>query len=128
MVLRLRIELAWKRFVARCQRFRRGWAYSDAWDIDWWLRETLVPMLRHVAENGKTYPMDTTPEAWRQTLLHMADLLRRSCADDILEEKYGLDEIATLSFEEMKEASEIAAKNKNEFFELFSKYFYDLWD
>ena len=28
------ITNAWYDFRSRCQRFKRGWAYEDVWDID----------------------------------------------------------------------------------------------
>ena len=33
-------ELPWK-LRRNWQRFRRGWAYSDVWDIDYWFMEML---------------------------------------------------------------------------------------
>ncbi len=38
-------------FRRNLQRFRRGWAYTDVWDLDSWFIGMLEPMLRHLKEH-----------------------------------------------------------------------------
>ena len=44
----------WRSFISkcrklkwRCQRFIRGWADEDTWDIEGWFIEILLPMLKN---------------------------------------------------------------------------------
>lgn len=40
----------------RCQRFRRGYAWSDVWDMDVWFMNTVKPMLIHLRDHGIGMP------------------------------------------------------------------------
>ena len=38
----------WFNFRQRCQRFLRGYADSDVWDMDHWFIDTLKPMMEQM--------------------------------------------------------------------------------
>ena len=64
-------------------------------------------------------------EGWAKVLTTMAHCL------DMMDEDYVnkfLPAPMQRTLEDYKRASEIMQKHKDQFFELFSKYFYALWD
>ena len=160
----------------RKQRYERGYADIDVWDISEWFIDIVTPMLRqlrnthhgspsylgknYVDENGNMINPDCHEE-WDKILERMIFLLgemkeeTRSVSnpyadeyDKVLEEfqeKYqqkgngdrkfhSLREIPEYKavqhkyIEKEKELEQYSDQCKNEFFELFSKHFWDLWD
>lgn len=120
--IRFRVrELPWK-LRRNLQRFRRGWAYSDVWNINHWLMEILEPMLRHLKEHHFSTPFDYTDEEWEARLGQMADCLHLMDEENVIEEVYGGDAMKS------QEIYETMRENKEKFFEMFSHDFYTLWD
>ena len=110
------------RLLKRRQRFIRGYACDDVWNINTWFIETLEPMLRHLQKNHCGFPGEYTDEEWTTRIGKMADLLHHMDEWNVIKELYDGD------YMKMKEIYETMDKNKNEFFEMFSKDFYALWD
>ena len=133
--LKFKIEMAWDRFRARCQRFMRGYSYGDVWDMDYWFMETVQPMLFHLRDYGIGIPGslvvegENKREAWEAVLTEMIECLNMMNEDYVYEELYGqywYEE--DLGLEDWERVGNVMEKNKTRFFELFSKYFYNLWD
>ena len=126
-----KIKEAWWNFRRRCQRFKRGYAYSDVWDIDQWFMDTIKPMLTHLKEHGCGYPMEFKDrDEWCAILDEMINCLTLMDKDKV-EEFLGFGGIEgwrRMDREDHIHSYETMIKNKNRFFELFNKYFYDLWD
>lgn len=125
-----KIDRLWDNFRVRCQRFKRGWAYGDVWDMDAWFMRTIKPMLIHLKYNGISYPIEFKDRSeWVAVLDEMIDCL------DSMDEDYCLK---SLGFDDYKRTTRdgwdriciatMMEGSKNRFFELFSKYFFDLWD
>ena len=124
----------WYDFRRRCQRFKRGYAYSDVWDIDFWFIRTMRPMLIHLRDYGIGIPNDlylqnaeNEREAWEAVLTEMINCLDMMGEDNVrknLDLWYG----KSLTSEDYRLIRDTMKENKNRFFELFSKYFYNLWD
>lgn len=76
-------ELPWK-LRRNWQRFRRGWAYSDVWDIDYWFMEMLEPMLRHLKEHH-----------YRGSLRRRRNEIQRNLRDDAGEQRKVLRDVFT---------------------------------
>ena len=91
MNLFYRIRFLIRELRRNWQRFRRGWAYSDVWDIDYWFMEMLEPMLRHLKEHHFGTPFDYTDEEWEARLGQMADYLHLMDEENVIEEVYGGD-------------------------------------
>ena len=110
---------------AKFQRFRRGYADKDVWDLDRWFIETVKPMLQQLHDGHMGYPGDMTPELWEETL---RDMIR--CLDymdeSAVEAHLGLENDP--SPQACEEIWSVMTENKDRFFELFSKYFWKLWD
>lgn len=122
----------WYDFRCRCQRFKRGWAYGDVWDLDVWFMHTVKPMLIHLRDHGISIPnelyIDCENERvnWENTLTEMITCLELM-DEDAAREHLDISD-SDYSFESYQKTNDFMEENKNRFFELFSKYFFDLWD
>lgn len=115
----------------KCQRFKRGYASSDVWDMDLWFIDTIKPMLIHLKEHGCSFPMEFDNRyVWCAILDEMVSCLNLMSEDDV-RSFLGFDGIEgwkRMKCEDYDRVCEIMIENRNRFFELFNKYFYDLWD
>lgn len=118
---------------ARIQRFKRGWAYGDVWDMNVWFMRTVKPMLIHLRDYGIGIPNELYIEGdnkrinWKNVLTEMINCLDMMDEDKVYEH-LGLDSYKHMTKEDYKKCYGIMEENKNRFFELFSKYYFDLWD
>ena len=118
---------------ARVQRFKRGYSYGDVWDMDFWFMSTVKPMLIHLRDHGIGIPSDLYMEGyederidWENILTEMIDCLDLMHEDNA--EKYlGITD-NDWSVDDYNKKWALMEEKKNRFFELFSKYFYSLWD
>jgi hypothetical protein len=116
---------------ARIQRFKRGYSYGDVWNMDFWFMRTVKPMLIHLRDHGigipnELYLQDADNERilWENTLTEMIsclDLMDKNNVYDYL----GYSKLGPKDYDKVYQIME---ENKNRFFELFSKYYYNLWD
>ena len=109
----------------RCQRFIRGWADEDTWDIDRWFIKTLSPILKKFKEDNDSHPFKLSEEEWNTILDNMIYYLEGMNEEGAVNQLYG--EGANLTVDDYKEISNHMATSKEKFFELFVQYFYDLW-
>ena len=122
----------WYDFRCRCQRFKRGYAYSDVWDMDVWFMHTVKPMLIHLRDHGIGIPNELYVDGenervnWENTLTEMINCLELM-DENTVREHLGISD-SDYSFESYQKTNDFMEENKNRFFELFSKYFFDLWD
>lgn len=116
-------------FRARCQRFKRGWAYRDVWDMNDWFRCTIRPMLIYLVDNHVGVPMEfeNNPDGWEDVLNEMITCLQFMDEDSVFA-SLGLSDYKHMTAEDYKNVYKIMEEHKNRFFELFSKYYFDLWD
>ena len=138
MRLKPKIQIAWYNFKSRCQRFKRGYSYGDVWDMDCWFIHTVKPMLIHLRDYGIGIPgtlvveCENKREAWEAVLTEMIDCLTLMEEENVYEHLFGENwfelERDDNILEDWKRVCAIMDQNKNRFFELFSKYFYCLWD
>lgn len=123
----------WYDFRRRCQRFKRGYAYSDVWDIDFWFKRTIKPMLVHLRDHGIGIPWELYNHEdeneridWENILTEMIECLDLMDEDNVQEHLGIADD--DHSIESYQKVTELMDANKDRFFELFSKWFYCLWD
>jgi len=113
------------------QRAKRGYSYGDVWDMDTWFVDTIKPMLIHLRKHGCSYPMEFKDrDEWCDVLDEMVCCLE-FMNEDNAECFLGFgdpDSYDHMKLEDYKQIRDIMMENKNRFFELFSKYFYDMWD
>ena len=118
---------------ARLQRFLRGYSYGDIWDMDFWFKRTVKPMLIHLRDYGIGVPNDlylqgaeNEREAWEEVLTEMVECLELMDEDEA--QKYLGIADDDYSYESYKRVSDLMDEKKNRFFELFGKHFFSLWD
>lgn len=56
------IREKWWEFRQRCQRFKRGFAWGDVWDMDAWFISTAKPMLEHLLKKHWGHPCNIENE------------------------------------------------------------------
>lgn len=127
------------KYVEFIQRGKRGYSETDTWNIDSWFLDCIVPMLKELRKNHHGYPSYVKDnETWEGILDEMINCfenMRVNIIDEKSEkewEEYQKDE----NNEELKrkwldkrtEVYNETMKYKDRAFELFSEYFYSLWD
>ena len=125
--LGVRMNGAWRDLRHRFQRFRRGYSDGDVWEMrDWFLRSA-KPMLRQLSRKAFDYPEELGEEAWRGLLEHMAALLEiMDLWDDSAARKAAGVGAEDRSREALERIALEQEKAKDEFFTLYSKWFYHL--
>lgn len=122
---------------ARIQRFKRGYSYGDVWDMYFWFIRTLKPMLIHLRDHGigvpnELYLQDANNERiiWENSLTEMISCLELMDEDNVYKYLGYKDDDwqSRLSPKDYEKVYQVMEESKNRFFELFSKYFYCLWD
>lgn len=139
---RIADNLHWKR-----QRVERGWSDRDAWSLDSHLCRVITGGVRSIRDNSHGYPSDLTPEAWTETLNKIAYGFQCGLAlinmdyvevagKTMIDRETGRihfnvgaseEEVATAREREEAERLRLQAAF-DEGFDLFRKYFFDLWD
>ena len=115
------------------QRANKGYDYVDRTGIDTWFMRTTLAMLKEFRENLMGYPWleemegktaEECEKIWGDIIDRMIYLLTEMNEDTSSICRYNGE--STKKW--MDEAFDYYEKCKNEFFELFSKYFFCLWD
>ena len=93
---------------------------------------TLEPMLIHLRNNHVGIPMEfeNNPDGWEKVLDEMISCLKLMDEENVYE-KLGFgnpDSYQHITKEDYENVYKMMEENKNRFFELFSRYFFDLWD
>jgi hypothetical protein len=108
------------------QRMFRGYSDQDLYNFyDNWI-ERHLKMLKDFKTSTWGYPMNMdTPEQWDEILDQMISHLELMNEDRVIESlKQGMPEDWEPSYNTVWEIME---RHRKDFFELFSKYFYNLW-
>ena len=111
----------------RRERAKRGYATKDLYDMRDWFVRTVRAMLRDIEKKLVSYPDELSEEEWRAMLLRMAHLLDVFDVwdDSIARKELGIEKYDH-SAESEKALCDYREKAKEEFFELFNIWFYDL--
>lgn len=124
-----RICDCWKDLGYRRQRFKRGYASCDVWELRSWFVNTLRPMLEDLRVHHTGCPDELTDEEWEAILGKMIKLLAIMDVwdDSAAKECLGIpDDCFTCETE--KQINDIKQNATEQFFTLFSKWFWDMWD
>ena len=119
------------------QRGRRGWSDQDAWAIDYWLVDNLIPMLKRLKNDSRGTPMsmfrkkDGVDKDGNPT--DRASRLAEQRWDDMLGEIiYGLkcaQALQELSYDYNDEnKTKLLKKRVEKTFTLIGKHLFSLWD
>lgn len=110
----------------RCQRFIRGYADEDIWNIDSWFLESMKKILPEYLKRNNGHPISVNEDEWHEILVTMKGLLYEMDEDELCKQTYNR-ELYEIPSEVAREIIKEAENNKEEFFRLFSKYFNHLW-
>lgn len=133
------------------QRGKRGYSDQDVWSMDWWFFSVVIPMLKQLRDTKQSYPSEfKTPEEWDReldTMIHyFIEATEEGCSEkneyeeqynkrwwDSFDKKgmaYVIDdsELRDKYLQRSYEIDEYREDMKNKGFEMFSKYFWNLWD
>lgn len=118
------IRNKWKVFKYKCQRFKKGYADNDAFDICHWFIDTVKPMLVQFRTEYWICPLNMSLSDWDSILSEMID-----CLDLMNEDNAKVVAGVERYYDEsdFEIVDKIMEENKRRFFELFSKYFYNFW-
>ena len=108
------------------QRMFNEFDSVDVFSMDTKFIQRYQKILKRYKENHWGYPNDMTNEEWEGIIDKMIFHLYYMDEDNVIKELEGVvPEGWTASH---KIVSEVMDKHKDEFFKLFSEYFFDLWD
>ena len=108
------------------QRMFRGYDDTEVFNTDLTFIDRYLKILKDFRKNHCGYPPSITNEQWDDILDEMIKHLTLMNENNIMSElKKGMPD----SFKpDYKTVREIMDRHKDEFFKLFSKWFYNLWD
>lgn len=123
-----------KRFIKdKAFLLKHGYIRSDVWNMDQWFMETMHSMLVYYWDHHACYPItledyeqtaearEANKKAWDNVIQTMIVLLEKMNENsEVYEELRKSNDFSLIA--------ETVIRAKTEFFELFSKHFYDLWD
>lgn len=108
------------------QRIFYGYAECDVWSIDYHLSNIIPNMIRDLRHHHHGHPMDLKDEKWNEILIEIENAFRLDQVIDDLrvwsyyKKHFGKD----VAFEKQ----EFFRKKRDEGFQLFIKYYNNLWD
>jgi hypothetical protein len=105
-------------FKLAFQRALYGYDNAELWNMDESFVSRYRAIIEHLGVTAMSHPGELTEEQWKRILLRMIELL------DIM----GIDEFKVGFPDLILEAAKKKNKAKDQFFRLFSKWFWDLWD
>ena len=107
------------------QRMFRGFDNADAYEFFSNFIDRNYKLLKHFKKHNWGYPANLTEEEWDNILEEMIQHLYMMDECNIIDTlKQGMPEDYEVDY---KSVYEIMERHKDEFFKLFSKYFYGLW-
>lgn len=107
------------------QRLLRGFTSQDVYALNKSFISRYMLILKQFKKHNDATPYDLTKEEWDAILDCLIYHLRMMDEENVLEVLMkDMPEDYNPSWESV---TEIMNRNKKEFFELFSKYFYELW-
>ena len=122
-------------FLQKHYLHKHGYDIAARWDTDLWfistIRDVLTEYLNH--HTGcpcldETIPTDKWHEEWEKVIERMIELLDMMDSYNPIYEIDYTNETTEATWRKEKEDYEKMNSAKDEFFQLFSKWFYYLWD
>ena len=111
------------------QRAKKGFCVEDTWSVYDWFLNTVPKILTELNKNRMGHPTDMTDKEWGELIDRVIVCFTE--ADD-----YTCSQTNSIDYDKDKdkwrereiEIVDYRDKMKNEGLELFSKYFWNLWD
>lgn len=100
-------------------RGRHGWAPSDTWNVDYYVVDVLIPLLKHYKEHNMGHPADQTEEEH--------DAIIDEIVSGFRQYRMYLDNWHTLEADDYKEATELAMTALADAFSLLGVELPGIW-
>lgn len=108
------------------ERMFKGYDSVDVFEVYANFIDRYSKILKRLRDNHMGYPCDMTEEEWESVLDMMVYHLHYMQEDNVIKD---LEKgVPKDWYPSQKNIDVIMEKHKDEFFKLFSKYFYSLWD
>lgn len=136
-VINNKIKIIKRMFYRAYERFFFGFSREDTWSIDSWFCEIIPKMLRYFRLHLHSYPYGMTEKEWSRKLRMMESLFRNANPNKDnweigtkrpLYKRWEKHQQFSKGTTEFLKYSFFQNWCKNKGFEMFSKYYYDLWD
>lgn len=108
------------------QRMFKGYDSVDIFETYYKFTDRYSKILTRLRKRHVGYPYCLSEEEWDDILDEMVYHLHYMVEDNVVDELK--KDVPKEWSPSQKDVDEIMEKHKDEFFKLFSKYFYDLWD
>lgn len=121
-----KIKNLFYKFKYACQRFKRGYDDSDVISIDIAFRDKYLKILKDYREHFSGYPTYLNNEdEWLKIINELIQCLEMTDEETVMLHMY---EGMPADFEpNYEDVYDVMKRNKDRFFELFSKHFFELW-
>lgn len=119
------IEQLWEKIKSAIKRARKNYDDFDLYDVSSSFIERYIRILTEFKQKTCSFPFSMSEEEWDNILQEMIDHLKLMNEEDIVAIlSKGMPEDYEVNYREVWRIQQL---HKDEFFKLFSKYFYDLW-
>lgn len=111
------------------ERAKKGYCRQDVWNINSWFLDIIPKILKDFNEGRLGYPCDLSNDEWDNIIKRMIFCFEEANEDTCSQiNEYNFDTDTEKWFKRRNEIGEYQNHMKNEGLELFSKYFWNLWD
>ena len=106
----------------KLQRLNKGYCDLDVWNINTFIEEKLVAILKEYKKTSMGHPTGINQEEWDKIIDRMIFLLTEM-NEDTCSFKYEEDNLVNYN-----KKAKYRNKCKNEFYDLLKKWHWELWD
>lgn len=108
------------------QRAKKGYCDLDVWNINTFIEEKLVAMLKEFIKQNDGYPSELTPDEWNNILNRMIFLLTEM-NEETCSMQFAIGNTVADSGKRYMEICEYRNNCKNEFYDLLKEWHWALW-
>lgn len=124
---KFKIKNAYWKTRDKTQKIIRGYSDTDINEFFQWFIDTMRPMIKQFRKTTQTFPILCLDEKeWDKILKEMDNCLYMM--DELHVMNYYGYKYDNLTVEQGIKIRQEMEKNKDNFFNLFKKYFYDMWN
>ena len=95
---------------------------QELWNFDTWFISTIGALLEHFLNHHVGYPAGLTSDEWNDILKEMVDCIK------FMDEDRAKEHLGVSPHNYDSKVYDFIDENKRRFFELFSEWFFNLWD
>ena len=111
----------------KIQKIIRGYSDTDINELFQWFIDTMRPMIKQFRKTTQTFSLlCSDKKEWDKILKEMDNCLYMMEKQHVID-YYGY-KYDNLTVEQGKKIRQEMEKNKDNFFDLFKEYFYDMWN